>query len=406
MKGFTKLIKRAPHMMTSKVGLSATSTDVEFDHLKSKFQAMERLITQLLRESTTFLDASRNMIGSSSAFAQEFSAMFHPLGNEYDLERRYPQMVPTLVNLTGFVAYLDNLRDTLRPEFELIASRIIAPSQELETLMKSISKAITKRDHKLIDFDRHNNAFLKLKDKTNRSSKDDQNMYRLEHEVETSASDYEYHNNMLKEQLPQFLEKCGRLVTPLFYSLYYMQLNIFYLTMEKLRAFASDKFDLSNNVLSSHEHVFANRIAEVSERMHELSIRRPLPPSVRVLQMARSGQPLSTLRTDRLPGRLDDLPPPSAPASGAAAAAPAAAAPAAAAAAPPPPPSTDPPAYSPPVDTVVALYDYTAQAEGDLSFRAGDRIEVVQRTASAEDWWTGKLNGVQGVFPGNYVQDA
>ena len=175
-----------------------------------------------------------------------------------------------------------------------------------------------------------------------------------------------------------------------------MQLNIFYLTMEKLRAFANDKFDLSHNVLSSHEHVFANRIAAVSERMHELSIRRPLPPSVRVLQMARSGQPLSTLRTDRLPQQADEHPPPSAaPAKAAAAAVP-----------PPPPPSSDPPAYSPPVDTVVALYDYTAQAEGDLSFRAGDRIEVVQRTASAEDWWTGKLNGVQGVFPGNYVQDA
>jgi amphiphysin len=26
--------------------------------------------------------------------------------------------------------------------------------------------------------------------------------------------------------------------------------------------------------------------------------------------------------------------------------------------------------------------------------------EVVERTASTEDWWTGKLNGVQGVFPG------
>jgi amphiphysin len=49
---------------------------------------------------------------------------------------------------------------------------------------------------------------------------------------------------------------------------------------------------------------------------------------------------------------------------------------------------------------VVALYDFAAQADGDLSFSAGDRIEIVEKTASAEDWWTGKLNGVQGVFPG------
>ena len=35
-----------------------------------------------------------------------------------------------------------------------------------------------------------------------------------------------------------------------------------------------------------------------------------------------------------------------------------------------------------------------------LAFRAGDRIEVVERTGSTEDWWTGRVNGRQGVFPG------
>jgi hypothetical protein len=40
------------------------------------------------------------------------------------------------------------------------------------------------------------------------------------------------------------------------------------------------------------------------------------------------------------------------------------------------------------------------EADGDLSFNAGDRIELVEKTQSAEDWWTGRLNGQQGVFPG------
>ena len=40
------------------------------------------------------------------------------------------------------------------------------------------------------------------------------------------------------------------------------------------------------------------------------------------------------------------------------------------------------------------------QAAGDLSFKVGDRIELLQRTESAEDWWTGKINGAKGVFPG------
>ena len=49
---------------------------------------------------------------------------------------------------------------------------------------------------------------------------------------------------------------------------------------------------------------------------------------------------------------------------------------------------------------VVALYDFSAQADGDLDFKVGDRIEVIERTDSAEDWWTGRVDGRTGVFPG------
>ena len=73
--------------------------------------------------------------------------------------------------------------------------------------------------------------------------------------------------------------------------------------------------------------------------------------------------------------------------------------------APPPPPALKPrPSYGPKPTYVTALFDFQAQNEGDLSFQTGDHIELVQRTDSVEDWWTGKLNGLSGVFPANYVQ--
>jgi amphiphysin len=53
----------------------------------------------------------------------------------------------------------------------------------------------------------------------------------------------------------------------------------------------------------------------------------------------------------------------------------------------------------------VALYDYDAQQAGDLSFRKDDRIEIVERSNSTNEWWTGRLHGKQGLFPGNYVQE-
>jgi amphiphysin len=68
---------------------------------------------------------------------------------------------------------------------------------------------------------------------------------------------------------------------------------------------------------------------------------------------------------------------------------------------PPPPLKPKPKAAEPPKQFVKALYDFAAQADGDLDFRVGDTIEIVERSTSSEDWWTGKLNGRQGVFPGS-----
>ncbi|KAI0247307.1 hypothetical protein BJV78DRAFT_1285673 [Lactifluus subvellereus] len=55
------------------------------------------------------------------------------------------------------------------------------------------------------------------------------------------------------------------------------------------------------------------------------------------------------------------------------------------------------------VNYVVALYDFTAQAEGDLDFEVGDPIEAIERTDSTEDWWTGGLAGRSAPIDDDYV---
>jgi len=52
----------------------------------------------------------------------------------------------------------------------------------------------------------------------------------------------------------------------------------------------------------------------------------------------------------------------------------------------------------------IALYDYFAEAQGDLSFSSGDVIYVVDQS-DPDGWWYGQLeNGVVGSFPMNYVE--
>lgn len=54
----------------------------------------------------------------------------------------------------------------------------------------------------------------------------------------------------------------------------------------------------------------------------------------------------------------------------------------------------------------IALYAFAGEGQGDLSFREGDRIKVVKKTDSTDDWWEGELRGVKGSFPANYCKIA
>ncbi|XP_065918515.1 uncharacterized protein [Dysidea avara] len=50
-----------------------------------------------------------------------------------------------------------------------------------------------------------------------------------------------------------------------------------------------------------------------------------------------------------------------------------------------------------------ALYNFHGEMSCDLQFRKGQRIAIVTRTDSQDDWWEGTVNGQTGIFPANYV---
>ncbi|XP_008298693.1 intersectin-2b isoform X2 [Stegastes partitus] len=55
-----------------------------------------------------------------------------------------------------------------------------------------------------------------------------------------------------------------------------------------------------------------------------------------------------------------------------------------------------------PVCQVIAIYDYTAANQDEMSFSKGQLINVLDK--NNPDWWKGELNGVTGLFPINYVK--
>lgn len=66
------------------------------------------------------------------------------------------------------------------------------------------------------------------------------------------------------------------------------------------------------------------------------------------------------------------------------------------------PPAAAPHTTAATVSRVRALYDFVPSESGELAFRKGDIIAVLESVY--KDWWKGSLRGQTGIFPLNYVE--
>ena len=324
--------------------------------------------------------------------------------------------------------------ETLQPELEMIETRVIHPADELLDIIKVIRKTTAKRQHKQLDYDRHRATLQKLKDKKEKSLKDEKALYKAEADVEQATQEFDYFNGLLKEELPRLFKLEREFIRPLFQSFYYMQLNVFYTLHEKMQAINIGYFDLSLGI----EEAFEQKRGLIKDQAEALTItrfkttggrkpgakygaNRPLAienkPSTSSSQLAiedgKSSQSPSNRRNthDFIASPPDGLSQPeygglspsmdsSVGRANSTGGSWGAAAKAKGAAPPPPKPKPARLSGAPAAETATALYDYEAQAEGDLSFSTGDVIEIVQRGASENEWWTGKVRGKEGQFPG------
>ena len=54
------------------------------------------------------------------------------------------------------------------------------------------------------------------------------------------------------------------------------------------------------------------------------------------------------------------------------------------------------------LEKVLAIYDYNADKEDELTFQEGQTIYVLKK--NDDGWWEGVMEGITGLFPGNYVE--
>ena len=381
-----------------------------------RFTDLERESKKLKEESTKYFQAINGMLDHQIEFSKACAEVYKPIsGRASDPDSYVIDGNPEGIRACEeYESIVNELKASLQPELEMIEARVVAPANELIEIVKMARKWTTKRDHKQIDFDRRKNTLKKLQEKPDKSAKDEKALWDAENNFEVAAQEYDDLNKLLKAELEDLFKQVKQFILPLFQSFYYMQLNVFYTLHEKMQNIDIGYFDLTLGI----EDAFEQKRGEIQGQAEAIPIvkfkttgqRRP--PSKFSSRLAiTNGRSDSTDSGSSVPANrrlthdsYDNPPPPydsngdlgrsastgsnwTSAAKGKAA---------------PPPPKPKPGRLSgvPPAETVTALYDYEAQAEGDLSFSAGDTIDVVQRTDNENEWWIGKIGARQGQFPG------
>ncbi|KAH6665910.1 BAR domain-containing protein [Plectosphaerella plurivora] len=434
-RGFSKSVVRAPQQFKAKFNIGEHTKDAVYTDSERRFQELETETKKLHDESKKYFEAINGMLQHQIEFSRAMTEVYKPIsGRMSDPDSMKIEGNPEGIRACEeYEAVVKDLQETLAPELEMIETRVIRPANELMDVIKAIRKTAVKREHKKLDYDRHRMTLKKLQDKKERSAKDEKAMWKAEGDTETATQEFNYFNDLLKEDLPKLFQLEAQFIQPLFQSFYYMQLNVFYTLHEKMQQCDIGYFDLTLDV----EEAFHKKRGDIQERVEALSIVKfkttgqKRPPkygrpalegrtNAGLLTAGPSASTASVPTTAPAPASTSKLgayapvgartstdgenpPPPYSPANGSTS-------PGlsmiAAAKGKPPPPKPKPSRLSavPIAENVTALYDYDAQAEGDLSFKTGDVIEIISRTQNENEWWTGRVNGKQGQFPGNYVQ--
>lgn len=412
------------------MNIGEQTKDLVYIDAERRFQELETETKKLHDESKRYFEAINGMLLHQIEFSKAIAEIYKPIsGRPSDpLSLTHGGSPEGIRACEEYEHIVKALMEKIQPELEMIETRVIRPANELLDVIKVIRKLALKRQHKQLDYDRYRAAFKKLQDKKEKSLKDEQALYKSENELEQATEDYNYYNDLLKDELPKLFALEREFIKPLFQSFYYIQLNMFYTLHENMQGCDIGYFNLKLDI----EEGFELKRGNIREQVENFSITKfktvfKRPPRIgpktgihgdrlaiegkkTVINSAakpsinhatkplsiKAPPPNSTLDQSSTP------PPPYSAGNSPAEHKNSISTVAKSKGAAPPPPRPKPSRLngSPAPETVTALYDYDAQADGDLSFKTGEVIEVVSRTKNENEWWIGKLKGKQGQFPG------
>jgi len=440
MRGITKSIQRAPQQVRNIINKNNQERDLDFKALEDHVNKIQTQVKNLLTDSDKFKKTVENMLKHQEELGKTFLELYKPMSSfESSMslaeeDRRssvYSTQSVEVVNgdTKKIDIYLEKsklMNDQIIPQLQNINFHVVEPMKAYQDIIHSVKLVLKKRSHKALDYDRHKESLEKLGNKQSRSLDEERKLNKTREAFNTAEMEFRTYDEQLKQQLPVFFDCSSNLYDSCLITFYSIQKDIYHVLYVYFYEIATQcGLDLNSDIVKQYESHNCQAILDeqkvdslnrlltaghlgLSTSTSVYSTTGPMSPT------SPTGSNFTSTDNSRRPSQFqDDLPsyesavntrstynPTSTfnSSSTYSSARPSISSTTT--------PSRLPPAIpkKPSIQYVTALYDFTAQNAGDISFKRGDKIEIVKKTDNANEWWTGRINGQVGQFPGNYVQ--
>lgn len=384
-------IKRTPQILRRKANLESYTIDEDFTELENNLFYTEKKLNCLTKYTLGYCSGIREVLAHSKNAGLFFQQLFDPyntlpnsiktkLEDNENLDSQnesiflsasrqaiFQEEYEIWSNCASYVECTRTIEPSVKSEIETLGNMVEDKVSEVLKLISIVKKHIKNRNYALMDYDKTYNTHenLILKHKTDGlSTKQSLQMYNLERKLEENKTAYSNLNDLLKKELPFFFKLIDSILQPIQLRIYYVQLlvsyqiNINFLSIQDI--FHIDLEELKKDTDSSRIiEQFNSKNKAASDLLDLLSIINFRENFFS--QLTRSEGSLPIFKQERASIKN----------------------------------------YDPEYKYCQAIFSFTGQQEGDLSFKAGEIIKIFDRSGG---WWKGSIGDEVGLFPGNYVK--
>ncbi|KAH3688140.1 hypothetical protein WICPIJ_000911 [Wickerhamomyces pijperi] len=279
---------------------------------------------------------------------------------------------------TKFANKVEEIIEKITPNLDCVMENVKEPLKNMTLIFDRIKQSETERAYAILDVNKYQDGLSSLQKRqreTTLTLKQEQNLVKYEKDLELAQFKFDKINDQFKRELPHVFEHTQSFIHPISKVFYFLQLTINFHLLS-LNEIQDSFFKLSSKSTNLPTRQFFTQVTENYHKKHNAILEDILK-----LSITKSQDEVRMLRYKLDSSRMKDK-------------------------------QGSKTGYQEEISeagsirslikTCIAEYDYTAQQDGDLSFKKGDRIRIIDEKFN-ENWWKGELNGLIGIFPRNYV---